>query len=110
MATAAVVGSYLYALGADREVEHARAMAVAMLLATSVGSAAGLTALRGLAARGLAAATLASVVLLVQVPAFSHWLSLRPLHADDWALVVFGFAVAGALALALAARLKRDAA
>lgn len=104
----AVVWSYLHALGTDQDVEHARAMAFSMLLVISAGITAGLTRLRQAAARWLVAGTLASLGLLVQVPAISRILNLRPLHGDDWALLAIAFAAIGLLALAVASRLRHQ--
>lgn len=87
MASMAVVWSYLHALGSGRNVEHARAMALAMLLITSAGVTVGLTRLRRAAARWLVLGTLASLGLLVQLPAASRLLNLSPLHASDWVII-----------------------
>ncbi|MCE3270710.1 MAG: haloacid dehalogenase [Ramlibacter sp.] len=108
LVSVAVVWSYLHALGGDQDVEHARAMALAMLLVTSAGITTGLTKLRQPAARWLAAGTLASLVLMVQAPMLSRLLNLRPLHAGDWALVALAFAVVVLLAAALGSRLKQE--
>lgn len=102
----AVVWSYLHALGTDQDVEHARAMAFSMLLVISAGITAGLTRLRQAAARWLVAGTLASLGVLVQVPAISRILNLRPLHGADWVLLTLAFAAIGLLALAVASRLR----
>ncbi|WP_395703724.1 cation-translocating P-type ATPase [Aquabacterium sp.] len=106
----AVVGSYLHALGADQNVDHARAMALAVLLAASAGTTAGLTGLRQATPRWLVAGTLASLALLVQVPALGRLLNLQPLHGSDWALVGATFAAVALVTRALAARSGRDAA
>ena len=107
IASVAVVWSYLHALGADRDVEHARAMALSVLLAASAGATTGLTRLREGTARWLVAATLASVGMLVQIPSLSRLLHLRPLHAADWALVASAFAASIAITLLVASRLNR---
>ncbi len=106
MVSIAVIWSYLHALGADRDIEHARAMALAVLLVASAGITTGLTKLRQSTARWLVASTLASLGVLVQIPAVSRWLSLRPLHGTDWALVAVAFAATGLLTLGLASRLR----
>ncbi|WP_374564871.1 cation-translocating P-type ATPase [Ideonella sp.] len=107
LVSVAVVWSYLHALGADHDVEHARAMALAMLLLASAAFTAGLTRLREATPRWVAFGTLASVVVLVQVPMVSQLLSLRPLHGDDWALVAAAFVLIAAITFGLAARLRR---
>jgi Ca2+-transporting ATPase len=109
LVSVAVVWSYLHALGADRDVEHARAMALTVLLVGSAGITTGLTKLRQATARWLVVGTLASLGMLVQMPAISRLLNLRPLHATDWALVAFAFAVTGMLTLGLASRLRHHA-
>lgn len=106
IAGAAVVWSYLHALGADRDVEHARAMALSVLLAISAGVTTGLTRLRERAARWLVVATLASAGALVQIPLFSRLLHLRPLHAADGALVAAAFVASAAITLLVASRLN----
>ena len=103
----AVVWSYLHALGADRDVEHARAMALSVLLVASAGVTAGLTRLRRATARWLVVGTLASLGALVQWPLLSRLLNLRPLHAADWALVAAVFVASTAVAFVVATRLSR---
>ena len=97
-ACVAVVGGYLLALGADHDVPHARAMALAIQLLCGVAFAVALGGLRRSAPRWIIAATLASLVLLVQVPMPSAWLHLRPLHAGDWTVAVLVATLAGAAA------------
>ncbi|HJV59612.1 MAG TPA: cation-transporting P-type ATPase [Albitalea sp.] len=105
----AVVWSYLHALGADRDVEHARAMALTVLLATSAGITTGLTKLSAATARWLVAGTLASIAVLVQIPWVSRVMDLRPLHGTDWALAAMAFAAIGMVTLGLAEQLRRRA-
>lgn len=105
LASLAVVWSYLHALGADQDVEHARAMALSMLVVASAGFTAGLTRLRQAAARWLVAGTLASLGVLVQVPALSRLLNLRPLHGADWALLALAFLTLGLLAVGVVSRM-----
>ena len=104
----AVVCSYLYALGAEKTVEHARAMAMAVLLVASAGFTCGLTRLRRPAARWLVGATLCSLVLSVQWPALSQLLQLQPLHASDWMLVAVAFFAAVLLSGCVSSRLRRQ--
>lgn len=103
----AVVWGYLHALGADQDIGHARAMALALLLAASAAVATGLTTLHLATARWLVAGTLLSTVLLIQVPLLSRLLNLAPLHGSDWALVAGAFAVTALLTLGLAARFRQ---
>ena len=115
MGSVVVVWSYLVALGAGRDVEHARAMALSVLLAASAGITVGLTRLRQATARWLVAGTLVSLVALVQIPSLSRLLNLPPLHAADWALVTAALASSRPLVATVQARpgpftddLKRD--
>ncbi|MDF3822913.1 cation-transporting P-type ATPase [Leptospira sp. 96542] len=91
LASVGMVWSYLHALGTGHDVEHARAMALAILLVVSAGVTAGLTHLRRAASRWLAFGTLASLVLAIQLPVFSEPLNLRPLQAGDWIRVALAF-------------------
>ncbi len=102
----AVIGSYLHALGADRDVPHARAMALSLLLLASAALATGLSGLRQRSARALVAGTLGSVLVLVQWPSSSRLLGLSPLHGADWALLGLAFVVTGLATRALARRLQ----
>ena len=102
LVSALVIWSYLHALGADRDVEHARAMALAVLLVASAAITAALTGLRQATARWIVAGTLGSLAMLVQIPAISRLLNLRPLHGADWALVAAAFAVIGMATIGLA--------
>ncbi|QDE90508.1 haloacid dehalogenase [Myxococcus xanthus] len=92
--TVGLVWSYDRSLGAGRDVEHGRAVAMASLTLASTVFAAVLTGLRTRTARWVCALTTGVSLLLIQVPALAHLLMLRPLHADDWARVAVGVAVA----------------
>ncbi|HZM36533.1 MAG TPA: cation-transporting P-type ATPase [Burkholderiales bacterium] len=95
--TLVVMTSYVRSLGVGYEVDHARAMALVALAASSAGITAWLTGLRGAMARVAVAATLALAVLLVQTPFVARLLHLKPLHADDWMLAVGGGLLAALL-------------
>jgi Ca2+-transporting ATPase len=82
-------------------------MAMATLVVASATVAASLTRLRTATARVVIAAQLAALVLLVQVPALSKLLHLRPLHGADWALVVAGGALVTVASVVLSSRLRR---
>ena len=104
LVSVAVVWSYLHALGADQNVEHARAMAMAVLLATSAGVTAGLTRLRRAASGWVVFGTLASMLLMIQIPVVSRFLNLHPLHVQDWLLVAAAFWVVVLCTLVLSSR------
>jgi Ca2+-transporting ATPase len=101
MVTAMVVLGYDHALGADRNVEHARAMALATLIAASATITISLSGLRTRTSQAVVLASLASLVTLVQLPALARLMHVEPLHLGDWGLAASGGASAG-IAAALA--------
>ena len=86
--TVMVAAGFERSLGAMRNVEHARAMALAVLTMSSAVLASALSRLHTWTARGIAAASVILSVALIQIPAASRLLHVRPLHADDWGLAV----------------------
>jgi len=91
---ALLLAGYARALGTGREVQHARAMALAAL---TVGSAAATLVLsrgRSRLALGLAAGSMLGTVLLVQLPGLARFLEVAPLHLDDWLLGCAGSTLA----------------
>ena len=109
LVSAALVWSYLNALGADQHVEHARATALAMLVVASAAITAGLSRLHQATPRWIAAATLASLVVMVQVSPISRLLNLSPLHAADWAIVAVSGVLVALATRGLAVRMGRYA-
>ena len=93
--TLIVAAGYERSLGVGRNVEHARAMALAVLTTTSAVLTAALSRLCGWMARGVAAATIMLSAGLIQIPALSRLLHLQPLHLDDWALAVAAATLVG---------------
>lgn len=104
--TAVVVLGYDYALTDIRSVEHARAMALSGLIVAGATITLVLGGLRSPAARLIVAGSLASLGLLVQVPALSVLVHLRPLHLTDWSIVVAGGVATGLAALLVRWALK----
>jgi Ca2+-transporting ATPase len=92
---AVMVLGYEWNLGARRDVEHARAMALVALTVASAVFAALLSGLRTRLARLICLGTLASALLLVQVPTLARLLQLSPLHGVDWGWAIAGGLVAG---------------
>ncbi len=88
--TAALIGGYVYSLGAGRDVEHGRAVALAVLSLGSAGITIVLSRAATAAARYVAAVTVLSAVLLIQQPFLAASLHLAPLHVDDWLLAAAG--------------------
>lgn len=80
------------------EVGHARSMALAILIFCSVGLSMGLGAWRNRLAIGISVAVVAVSLFLMQYPFAAELLHLRPLHWDDWAIVLPVALVTGWLA------------
>jgi P-type Ca2+ transporter type 2C len=74
--------------------DHARAMAIVVLMAAGAIVTAVLSELRTRAARLVVACSLAVAVVLVQTPALAALLHLRPLGALDWLFALAAGAVA----------------
>lgn len=105
--TAAVVFGYVYALGAGRDVEHARAMAIVALIIAGMTTTVGLSRLRNRTSIAVVAGSLTSLVVLIQIPQLAEPMQLRPLHVDDWALSAFAGVVAGAVSYFIPLALRR---
>lgn len=97
--TAAVVLSYRYALGIGRDVEHARAIALAVLILSSIAITAALSRLRSWMAWLVVGAAVVSVVSFIQVPVLALRLNLHPLHIDDWIIALTAASATGGLSL-----------
>jgi P-type Ca2+ transporter type 2C len=92
--TVLVAASYDRSLGAGGDVEHARAMALTVLILASAAITAISSRLRSVSAAVVAGATLLSALSLVQIPWTAHLLHLEPLHLDDWAIAIAGVGAA----------------
>jgi len=88
--TALVSFGYDWSLGAERDVEHARAMALVVLTVASAGVTAILSGLRTRSARWIVVSTLALSAALVQIAPVAARLHISPLHRDDWGIAVGG--------------------
>jgi Ca2+-transporting ATPase len=91
LAVGAVLTSVLvfgYARSLETGVEHARAMAMAILIFASTALAGLLSRLRTPAARIVTFATAALSVAAIQVTPVAALLHVEPLHADDWAIAI----------------------
>ena len=96
---ALTVGGYVRSLGRGYNVEHARATAMAILTVGSAGCTAALSRLRSRMALLVVASTIVVSAALIQMPLFSRFLYLQPLHWDDWVFVLLGTAVPMSLLL-----------
>ena len=94
--TGVVVGGYVYSFGFGRNVEHARAMALAILCLGSAFLTVSLSHLATTTACIIAAVSASSALILIQVPILASLLHLQPLHVNDWlvALISSGFIAA----------------
>jgi len=96
------------ALGAGNDVEHARSIALGVLICSSAAMTVVLGRPQSWAARLIVAGSVASLVLLVQVPFLAELVHLKPLHLADWGMVAVAVLVAGLLALAVKAGINRE--
>jgi Ca2+-transporting ATPase len=108
--TLAVSAGYGRSLGVEQTVEHARSMALAVLIVASAAVTAGLSRLRGRAAWSLAATAIGSAIVMMQVPQLAELLHLEPLHGDDWIVALASGLAAGVLSAVLAHERGRPAA
>jgi len=99
--TLVILLGYERSLGAARDVEHARTMALVALIVASATVTAGLTELRTSTAVIAIVVTIGSALLLVQVGPVAALLHLRALHIDDWLVAAIGGMLAGASSLLL---------
>jgi Ca2+-transporting ATPase len=99
--TAVIVFGYGRSLGADRNVEHARTMALVALVLAGAVITAGLSQLRSRGALIAVCAGIGSAIAFTQIPAVAAPLHLSPLHIDDWLVAALGGSLAGAPAAAV---------
>ena len=104
--TVATMLSYERALGVGGDVEHARAIALAVLVVASVTITSTLSGLATWTARIIIAAAVTSLVLLVQIPTLAALVHLRPLHVEDWAIAVSAGVFTGGASLLFVLRRK----
>ena len=88
--TALILWAYQRSLLPGKNVEHARAMALAALTGASAMLTVLLSRMRGVWAWIMAPLSLILCGIMVQAPAVASFLHLQPLHWDDWALAMGG--------------------
>jgi Ca2+-transporting ATPase len=98
--SAMVMAGYLRSLEGARNVEHGRAMALAVFTVAGAATAAALSRLKSRAAWVICVGTVLSSFLLIQTPGMNRVLHLQALHGDDWALVACAGLIVGCLPLA----------
>jgi Ca2+-transporting ATPase len=102
--TLIVMSSYIFALGDANAVEHARAMALLVLIGTTAATAAGLHRLRTRSACAITIATVLSAACVIQIPSVAVLFHVQPLHLTDWVLAGIAAAIAGVAAMAFGRR------
>jgi len=101
--TVLVVSTYVRSVRESGDVDHGRAVALAVLTLASALVTLTLGRLRTIAGAVVPAATVVVSALLIQLPPAARVLGLAPLHVDDWAVAAVGALVAAALPLTAAA-------
>ncbi len=94
--TLLVGAGYAYSLGSDRNVEHARAMVMLILIVASAATTLGLSRFRTSAAWIAAIATLSSAALVLAVTEIGALVNLQPLRGDEWLIATVAGLAAGA--------------
>lgn len=101
IATAVILGGFIFNLGADLDVAHARSMAIAALVIASAAMTAALTRLGTRAAVLATVLPVASAFVAIQIEPVATLLHLSPLHGIDWILAASGGALISASAVVL---------
>ena len=104
----AVIGGYLWSLGADDDVTHARAMALLTLTALSAAVTLVLSRARSRAARTMIALTLLSAFAILETPVLARVFGVAPLHVGDGALALAAAAIAALPLVAVRRRSRRS--
>ncbi len=110
MITALIMFGYYFSLGPERDVLHARSIAMVALVIASATVAAALSGLRSRSAAIAVGATILSALLIVQTPQLAALVHMSPLHLADWLVATVGGVLAGSLAMQIpgAHRPRRD--
>jgi Ca2+-transporting ATPase len=98
LVTVLVTAGYVRSFEAG-DVDHGRAMALAVLTLSSAVLTAALSRLRTTASWVIVAGTIVLTLVLTQVQRLATALHLEPLHADDWAIAGIGSLCLGILPL-----------
>ncbi len=97
--TLLVLAGYAFSLSGPGGVEHARAMALAILTFASAALASVLSGLRTGGSRLVVASTIVSTLLLVETPPLARLLHVTPLHAGDLGVAFLGALVVASIPL-----------
>jgi len=90
VASAVILGGYIFNLGETVDVPHARSMAMAALIIAGSAIAAALTRLRSRSAWIATLAPVLSAFAAIQIEPVASVLHLSPLHPVDWVIAMFG--------------------
>lgn len=104
VATAIILGGFIFNLGSEQDVEHARSMAMAALIIAHAAMVAALTRFTTRAAVLATVLPIASVFVAIQIAPVAELLHLSQLHGIDWLLAACG----GALISISAAFLRQE--
>ncbi|MBI1422365.1 MAG: HAD-IC family P-type ATPase [Gammaproteobacteria bacterium] len=99
--TVILISGYVFSLGLGRDVDHARAMALAVLCLGSAFLTASLSRLANTASRVIVVAAALSALCLIQIAPLATALHLRPLHWNDWMIALSGSGVIALIPLLL---------
>ncbi|ACL71252.1 cation-translocating P-type ATPase [Thioalkalivibrio sulfidiphilus] len=97
--TLLVLGTYIRSLGADYAVDHARTMALLVLIMAGAGITGALSRMRGLMAWVMVVGPPLLSAVFIYTPALRVLLHLHPLHWDDWLIALGGGLLAAVLVI-----------
>jgi len=104
--SAIISGGFELALGESNDAEHARSIALGILICASSAATIILSGLSTSTSRAIALGQITSLVVLVQIEQLASLMHLRPLHFADWSIVVGAGAIAGLLVLIVKATMN----
>jgi Ca2+-transporting ATPase len=109
LVTAIIVVAYGVSLGDAGNANHARSMALALLIIFGATVTAVLSEFKTATSRGAVAGSIASLLLFVQISTVARLMHLEPLHLGDWLLAASGGVSAGLAALVVRQAVRGDA-
>lgn len=104
VATLVILAGYIFNIGPEGDVAHARSMALGSLVLAGAAVTAALTRLRSTAAIAGTLLPVASALGAIEVAPLAQLLHLAPLHRGDWMLALSGSIAVGLLAFRLTTR------
>jgi P-type Ca2+ transporter type 2C len=105
--SALIMLGYDYSLGADRDVVHARTMAMLALIIGGATVTIALSGYRSHMALIIVTATIGIAVIIIQYHPFADLVHLSPLHLTDWIFAALGGLLTVSFASLLPARQRR---